>query len=270
MSPPRVRPGAVWIQGAGELASGVGWRLVRCGYAVVMAEVARPRAVRRLVCFGEAVYTGRVVIEGIPGRLVAPEAAEFAAGEAIVIVDPQGSQLPRLQPAALVDGRMTKQPPRLLPAGPWPVVGLGPGFACGRDAALIVETQRGARLGSVIASGSAAPDTGVPGPVAGVAGERVLRAPAAGRLRARVGIGDLVAAGQGIGEVAGLPVVTAIAGRVRGLAHPDVELTAGEKLGDVDPRGAAVDPSLVSDKALAVAGGVLEALLRLGVRPPDR
>jgi xanthine dehydrogenase accessory factor len=261
------RPGTVWIQGAGELASGVAWRLLREGYLVVMAEAPRPRAVRRLVCFSEAVYAGRVVVQGIPGRLAAAEAAGFVVGEAVVIVDPEGRQLPRLRPAVVVDGRMTKRPPAPLPAGGWPFVGLGPGFTCGRDAALVIETQRGPRLGAVIDRGGAEADTGVPGAVLGVTGERVLRAPAAGRLRPIVGLGELVAAGEIVGEVAGVPVRSGIAGRLRGLIHPDVELVAGEKLGDVDPRGRAVDPALISDKALAVGGGVLEALLRLGVPP---
>ena len=160
---PSVRAGAVWIQGAGELASGAAWRLIRAGYLVVMAEAPRPRLVRRLVSFGEAVYAGRVEVEGIPGRLVPADAAGFAPGEAIVIVDPGATQLPRLRPAAVVDGRMTKQRPVPLPAGPSPVIGLGPGFTCGQEAALVIETQRGPRLGAVIDTGAAAPDTGVPG-----------------------------------------------------------------------------------------------------------
>jgi xanthine dehydrogenase accessory factor len=85
-------------------------------------------------------------------------------------------------------------------------------------------------------------------------------------------IGDLVVLGETVGEVGGVAVRAGCAGLLRGLVHPDVELSAGEKVGDVDPRGSAVDPALISDKALAVAGGVLEGLIRLGVvprRPPE-
>jgi xanthine dehydrogenase accessory factor len=151
-----------------------------------------------------------------------------------------------------------------------PVIGLGPGFRCGRDARFVVETHRGARLGEVLAEGEAAANTGVPGAVGGETDRRLLRAPAAGRLEPRASIGDLVRAGEVVATVAGVPVTSQIDGRLRGLVHPAAELNRGEKVGDVDPRGAEVDPRKVSDKALAVAGGVLEALLRLGIAPERR
>jgi len=255
----------IWIQGAGDLASGVAWRLVRDGYRVVMAEIPRPVAVRRLVCFGEAVHEGAVTVAGIVARLATASEAEFRADEVTVLVDPAGEQMPRLAPDAVVDARMTKKPPDFLPAGNAPIIGLGPGFRCGRDARLVVETHREAELGAVIDSGEAVADTGVPGRVGGKTGERLLRSPAAGRLEADAGIGDLVEAGAVVGRVAGHPVRATIAGRLRGLIRSDVELTVGMKIGDVDPRGAAVDPAVISDKALTVGGGVIAALWRLGI-----
>ncbi len=260
--------GRVWVQGAGELASGVAWRLLRCGYGVILAERPDPLAVRRLVCFATAVHEGRCEVEGIPGRLRGAEEGDWPDGEATVLVDPDAVQLPRLDPAAVVDGRMTKRPPRPLPLGKRPLIGLGPGFRCGRDARLVVETHRGARLGRVIESGGASEDTGVPGEVGGETARRLLRAPGPGRLEALVEVGSLVRAGQVVARVGGRPVTSRLDGLLRGLAYPGTELSTGEKVGDVDPRGAAIDPALVSDKALAIAGGVLEALLRLGIRPP--
>jgi xanthine dehydrogenase accessory factor len=257
----------IWIQGAGDLASGVALRLVRSGYQVLCAEVSVPRVVRRLAAFAEAVFSGEIELEGVKGKLLPAGAAEYAGGSVTVIVDPEGAALTRLAPDALVDARMTKHAPRKLPAGSWPVIGLGPGFLCGRDASLVIETHRAARTGLVIASGCAAADTGVPGSVAGETTRRILRSPAVGRLEPRRRIGDLVQEGEVVGSVAGIPVPSRLDGMLRGLVHPAVELCAGEKVGDVDPRGAAVDPRLVSDKALAVGGGVLEALLRLGVGP---
>ncbi len=259
--------GAIWIQGAGELASGVAVRLYRCGYRLIMAETPHPRAVRRLVSFAEAVYTGRQAVEDVPAELAEVGRVTFEARSVMVIVDPQASQLDRLRPDAVVDARMDKRPPVEPWSGRWPVVGLGPGWRCGRDCDLIVETQRGPRLGAVIAANEAAPNSGVPGAIGGETWRRVLRAPAAGQLRPRRRLGDLVQAGEVLGEVGGSPLVATLGGRLRGLVHESVELSVGDKVGDIDPRGADVDPSLVSDKALAVAGGVLEALLRLRVMP---
>jgi xanthine dehydrogenase accessory factor len=259
--------GNIWIQGAGELASGVAVRLVHSGYRVVCADIEKPLAVRRLVSFSEAVYADSHKVEDILGVLTQPSTVTFAAGQVNVVVDPGALCLSGLEANAVVDARMTKAAPEPLPSGPVPVVGLGPGFTCGSDADLIIETHREARLGSVITAGSAAPNTGVPGPVGGQKGLRVLRAPVAGQFFPLFEIGDLVAEGMVLGHVGGVPVVSALTGRIRGLVHPEAELLAGTKVGDVDPRGREIDPFLVSDKALAVGGGVLEALLRLKVFP---
>ncbi len=264
MSRPR---GCIWIRGAGELASGVAWRLVRSGYRVVASEIAQPKSVRRLVCFSEAVRSGRCEVEGVPGRLVDAAEASFEPGVVTVVVDPVGDAVRGLRPDAVVDARMTKRDPGPPPCPGSPWIGLGPGFRAGSDADRVVETHRGARMGEVLRTGSAAADTGVPGVVAGESVRRLLRSPAAGHLDPGRRIGDLVAENEVVGSVSGEPVRALIAGRLRGLVHPEVELSPGEKVGDVDPRGESVDPALVSDKALAVAGGVLEALLSLGVFP---
>ena len=259
--------GNIWIQGAGELASGVAVRLVRSGYRVVLAETERPLAVRRLVSFSEAVYSGRTSVEDVPGALVEPSSVKFRSGSVEVVVDPDGLLIPDLEVGAVVDARMTKKPPESLPLGKVPLLGLGPGFTCGRDADLIIETHREARLGLVISTGSAAANTGEAGLVGGQTGLRVLRAPAAGCLNPLFEIGEIVEEGMVLGHVGGMPVISGLSGMIRGLVHPEAELSPGVKVGDVDPRGSAIDPALVTDKALAVGGGVLEALLRLKILP---
>lgn len=257
--------GGIWIQGAGEMASAVAVVLVQAGYRVVMAELPRPLAVRRLVCFSEAVYAGRATVAGIPGQLANPDAIGFRDGVVGISIDPSASALRRLSPRAVIDARLTKRAPVALPAAPAVVIGLGPGFTCGVDADLVIETHRAAGPGTVISEGGAAPDTGVPGVVGGHTSARVLRAPAAGHLRPCCVIGDLVVAGQAVGDVAGEPVISQLDGLVRGLIHERAELCPGMKVGDVDPRGVVVDPRAVSDKGLAIGGGVLQALNRLGV-----
>lgn len=260
-----MNPRGIWIQGAGELASAVAVRCLEAGFGVVMAEIDRPVAVRRLVCFSEAVYAGRAWVAGIPARLCAPAEAAFRPGEVSIVVDPTGSLLTSLGPVAVVDARLTKRAPGPLPVAGVPRIGLGPGFTCGVEADLVIETHRDAGAGRVIESGQAAADTGVPGEVGGRTRERLLRSPTAGRLRPLGAIGDLVRRGQVVGEVAGLPVYAGLDGMLRGLIHERAELYAGMKVGDVDPRGAGVDPRAISDKGLAIGEGVLSALARLGV-----
>jgi len=264
------RPKAL-VKGAGDLATGVALRLFRSGFAVVMTEIARPTVVRRTVAFAEAVYEGRAVVEGVEGIKVDDPGqieAVLRQGAIPVVVDPEAAALREVRPSLLVDAIMAKRNLGTSIADAPAVVALGPGFLAGRDAHAVIETMRGHTLGRVIANGEALPDTGIPGEVGGHAEERLLRAPAAGVFRSALHIGDRVSVGQIVGHVGDAPVGSRLDGVLRGLLHPGIEVTPGSKLGDVDPRAAREHCFTVSDKALAVAGGVLEAACALlgGVR----
>jgi xanthine dehydrogenase accessory factor len=264
------RPQAL-VRGAGDLATGVALRLFRSGFAVVMTEIARPTVVRRTVAFAEAVYEGCTVVEGVQGiKKDDPDQIEtvMRQGAIAVVVDPEGATLREVSFSLLVDAIMAKRNLGTSIADAPVVVALGPGFLAGRDAHAVIETKRGHTLGRVITRGEALPDTGIPGEVGGHSEERLLRAPAAGVFRSTLHIGDRVAAGQIVGHVDDVPVGSQLDGVLRGLLHPGLEVTPGFKLGDVDPRAAREHCFTVSDKALAVAGGVLEAACGLlgGVR----
>jgi xanthine dehydrogenase accessory factor len=254
----------VLLRGGGDLASGVAARLVRSGFRVLITELAQPRAIRRLASFSEAVYAGQVLLEGIEAvRVEVLEAAlaTAAAGKIAVMVDPQAEVRRQAPLLAIVDARMRKRPSELgIESAPM-TIGLGPGFTAGVDCHAVVETQRGHRLGRVIWRGAAAPDTGQPGEIAGEAERRLLRAPVAGEIRCLAMLGEAIRPGQPVAEVGGHSVAAPIAGVLRGLLHEGLTVASGEKVGDIDPRG---DPAYcreISDKALAVGGGVLEALL---------
>lgn len=256
----------VLIKGAGDLASGVAARLHRCGFAVVMTELPQPLMVRRTVCFGEAIYDGEAQIERILARRVSDaETARGALAERVIpiLVDPLAACRAELAPAVLVDGVMAKHNIGTTRSDAPLVIGLGPGFIAGGDCHAVVETQRGHWLGRVYWAGSALPDTGMPGEVGGQKTSRVLRAPADGVFEACANIGDQVAAGQVIATVAGVALHAGCAGILRGLIRPGAPVTAGVKVGDIDPRGERAHCFTISDKALAVGGGVLEAILAI-------
>jgi xanthine dehydrogenase accessory factor len=235
------------------------------GFPVLVLERKHPLAVRRLVCFAEAVFRGEASVEGVTARRVGRHEAGAAGGFVPVVVDAAGTCLSEYRPVVLVDGRMAKQNLGTRRGQARLVIGLGPGFEAGRDVDAVVETQRGPALGRVLWTGAAEPDTNVPAAVAGHTEDRVLRAPCPGSFRGLAALGALVTAGQVVGEVDGLAVTAAIPGLLRGLLADGVEVGQGVKIGDIDPRGASVDPTLVSDKARAVAAGVLEAV-HLGLR----
>lgn len=260
----------VLVRGGGDLASGSILRLARAGWQVLLVELPHPLSVRRTVSFSQAVYDGEVRVEDVTARRVdhlAGAQQVWQAGAVPVLIDPDAAARHEFQPQVILDARMRKRPPELGKEAAPLVIGLGPGFQAGLDCHAVIETNRGPFLGRVIWEGTAEADTGLPEGVGGMAAERVLRAPLDGVLRAVAQIGDRLHAGDLIAEVEGLAISAPFTGVLRGLAQNGLAVRAGEKVGDLDPRN---DPRLcwlVSDKALAVGGGVLEAVLAY---PPFR
>jgi xanthine dehydrogenase accessory factor len=254
------------IRGGGDLASGVAYRLHKAGLRVLITELAQPLHVRRTVAFADAVYSGETEVDGVSARRAADSDAMaqiLEGGQIAVLVDPEADALATLRPLVLVDARMRKRSPETgLDAAPL-VVGLGPGFVAGKRCHAVIETMRGHDLGRVIWAGAAQADTGVPGSIANYNRDRVLRAPADGYVLPYFAIGDRINAGQIIAEVAGRPVTAPFDGVLRGLVHPDLEVREGMKIGDLDPRNDPTYIHRISDKALAIGGGVLEAVLSL-------
>lgn len=259
----------VVIRGGGDIATGIALRLHRSHMAVVICELPAPTAIRRTVSFSEAMRLGETAVEGVTARRADLEEipALLERGEIPVLADPAGSCIRALAPDAVVDAVLAKRnlgtTMDMAPA----VVAAGPGFTAGTDCHAVVETMRGHYLGRVIYEGPALPNTAVPGLIGGYAGERVLRAPADGPFEGVRAIGDTVEAGDTVGYVRGQPMVCTISGTLRGLIADGVEVTKGLKCGDVDPRCQPDHCTCASDKALAVGGGVLEALLCLAGGP---
>ncbi len=254
----------VLIKGAGDLGTGVAHRLHRAGMQVVVTELAQPTVIRRAVSLAEAVYEGEAAVEGLRARLVqdAREARRaLAAGVAPVLVDPQANITAELHPHAVVDARMAKRNLGTRLDEAEVVVGLGPGFVAGRDVHAVIETARGHYLGRVLLAGEAAPDTGVPGAVGGESARRILRAPADGVFQAFRRIGDPVAEDEALAQVDDQPVEARLSGVLRGILRDGLTVHRGMKVGDIDPRGVRDYCFTISDKALAVGGGVLEAIL---------
>lgn len=255
----------ILIRGAGDIATGIALRLYRAGFQVVLTDLAQPTAIRRTVAFSEAIVRAETCVEDVTARRAQPEEVPglLERGVVPVLVDPQGSAIRALRPEALVDAILAKRNLGTRMTDAPAVVGVGPGFTAGVDCHAVVETMRGHTLGRVYYHGSALPNTAVPGLIGGFAGERVLRAPADGVFHTTHAIGELVQAGDVVGTVAGQPMTCTISGVLRGLLPDGVTVHRGMKSGDVDPRGERANCTTASDKALAVGGGVLEAVLHL-------
>lgn len=256
----------ITVRGGGDLGTGTAHRLHRVGWDVVVTELLEPLVIRRRVAFGSAIYEGHVVVDDVEARL-ATEPAEVRGlldqGIVPVCPDPSGKLLSALQPDVVVDARLAKRSLDTRMGDAPIVIGLGPGFEAGRDVHAVVETMRGHYLGRIIYQGSAAENTQVPGLVMGRGRDRVLRAPCAGHFAGHVSIGDQVEARQTVANVDQQVVRTKISGVLRGIIHDGVLVHEGQKVGDIDPRGVREHCFTISDKARAVGGSVLEAILYL-------
>jgi xanthine dehydrogenase accessory factor len=256
------------IRGGGDLASGVALRLYRAGLRLIVTELPQPLVVRRSVSFAEAVYSGTCQVEGVTGVLASDLDRAFQIirdGQVPVLIDPQVDSLvdlrARQSKLVLVDARMTKLPPETTLSSASLVISLGPGSLAGENCHAVVETKRGHQLGRVLWVGATETDTGEPDTVLNQGRSRVLRAPVRGVIQTFARIGEHVEAGQMVAEVNGAAITAPFNGVLRGMIHAGLPVWNGLKIGDVDPRD---DPRycyLVSDKALSVGGGVLEAIL---------
>ena len=254
------------VRGGGDLATGTIHRLASAGFKVLILEAEHPAAIRRQVSLSEAVYEGTATVEGLTARLirdVSEMEAVWTAGEVPMLVDPECKCLDDVKPTALVDAIIAKYNVGtrrdMAPA----TIALGPGFVAGEDVDVVIETSRGHKLGRVIRSGSAKPNTGIPGIIGGYGKERVMHSPAAGMLRNVHAIGDIVEAGTEIAyietENGHVPVLATISGIIRGLIRDGYPVTVGFKIADIDPRRGELENCwLISDKARCIAGSVLE------------
>lgn len=258
----------VTVKGAGDLATGVIHRLKRAGFAVMATELPHPTALRRTVAFAEAIALGHKTVEGITAQYahsIEDIRTVLESGYVPILIDPDGIAFKHMQPDVLVEATLSKYNSGITVEDAPIVIALGPGYEAGRDSHAVIETNRGHNLGRVYLEGSAEPNTGVPGTIGGYAGERLLRAPCAGRLYSVHQIGDQLREGEIVAIVMSgedsVPIAAAIPGVLRGLMRDDLIVSAGMKVGDIDPRAIREHCFTISDKSRAIGGGVLEAIL---------
>ena len=254
----------ILIKGAGDLATGIAYRLKKSGFDIVMTEIDKPTTVRRTVAFSQAVFDNEIVIEGIKGvkvNNINEIYKEINQGNIPIIIDEKAEIIKELRPDVVVDAIIAKKNLGTNIKDAPIVIGVGPGFEAKVDCHLVVETKRGHYLGKVIEEGSAIPNTGVPGNIGGYTKERIIRASSNGKIKPVVSIGDFVKKGDVVAYVDGVEVLAQIYGIVRGMLQEGIEVFKGMKSGDIDPRCEKDHCFTISDKARSIGGGVLEAIM---------
>ena len=256
----------IWIRGAGDLATGIAAKFFRAGFDVIMSDIKTPTTVRRTVAFSPAIYQGEQIVEGIKAKLcedISKVDTILKSNCVAVVADESGDIMRKYKPDIIIDAIIAKTNIGTKKSDAKIVIGVGPGFEAGVDCHAVVETKRGHNLGRVLWSGSAFPNTGVPGNIGGYTVERIIRATSDGIFKAVVHIGDTVKAGDLLAYCDETPIYANIDGTVRGLLQDGVKVKTGMKSGDIDPRAKREYCFTISDKASAIGGGVLEAVLGL-------
>lgn len=255
----------VVVRGGGDIASGTIQKLHNSGFKVLILEVEKPTAIRRLVCYGEAVYEGETTVEGITSKLVSSinEVEEtWRRNQIPVLIDPKGLSIDKIRPGIVVDAILAKKNIGTHIAMADITLALGPGFVAGKDVHAVVETMRGHNLGRIIFKGEAMKNTGVPGEIKGFSKERVIYSPSCGTIINIRKIGDIVKAGETLATVNGFEVKATIDGVLRGIIRDGSDASEGLKIADIDPRLEEQQNCFtISDKARALGGAVLEAIL---------
>lgn len=257
----------VIIRGGGDIATGSIQKLFRAGFKLLILDIEKPSAIRRRVAFCEAIYDGECTIEGIKSVFCKnKDEIEMAWEERNIpiVVDPKGEYIKLFKPDIVVDAILAKKNMGTEITMAPGVVGLGPGFDAGKNCHIAIETMRGHNLGRVIFSGPTMANTGTPGVIKGVGKERVIYSPAAGKIKNIAEIGDIVEKGQTIATIDEVEVSATISGVLRGLIRDEYEVPEHFKIADIDPRIEEQQNCFtISDKARAVGGAVLEAVLIL-------
>ncbi len=257
----------IGVKGAGEQATGTAWRLFQSNFRnIFMMEIESPLAIRRQVAFSEAIFEGRKRVESVEAQYARdPQSVRriWREGKIAIVVDPQWELVKHFNPHVLIDATIAKRNLGTTLADAPLVIGMGPGFVAGETVHMVVETNRGHHLGRVIDAGHAQPNTGIPGTIGGYTGERLVRAPGNGKFQSSLEIGSRINGGDIVGFVDNLPVKVRISGVIRGLIRSGTQVHKGLKIGDVDPRGEPSYTAAISEKSRAIAGGVMEAILRV-------
>lgn len=255
------------VRGGGDIATGTIHKLYRCGFKIVILEIENPSSIRRAVCFSEAIYDEKTIVENVvceKANSIDEIYNILNKGNIPIIIDPKGKYIEQLKPLVLIDAILAKKNlgtnKNMAPI----TIALGPGFYASCDVDIVIETMRGHNLGRIIEKGCAKENTGIPGEIKGISKERVIYSNISGTISNVKNIGDIVKKGETIAYIDNTEVKASIDGVLRGIVRDKSKVKSNLKIADIDPREEEVKNSFtISDKARTIAGGVLEAILYL-------
>ncbi|WP_245276367.1 xanthine dehydrogenase [Methylocapsa aurea] len=262
---PPASPRFAVVLGTNEIASAIAVFLRRFGRAVVLSHDPLAPVIRRGMAFYDALYDDERLVETIAAMRIdsVSELFDVAALRDRVAVTSLGltDLLVLGQPDIIVDARMHKRSimPRLRGLAGL-TIGLGPGFTARGNCDVAIET-RPDRAGLVLREGTTEPVAALPSLLGGIGAERFVYSKAPGRWRTALDIGARIFRGVIVGHHGGAAVKAPIDGILRGLARDGIEIPAGVKLIEIDPRGRASKWTGIDERARGIAEAVVRAIM---------
>ncbi len=255
----------ILVRGAGEVGSAIAHRLYRSHFRVCITEAANPLMINRGCCFSEAVYDATKMIEGVTAEHTNPSLEQiyrtWRNQNIPIVVDPEMSLRALLKPDVLVNAMMLKRETNTKITDAPLVMGIGTGFTAGENVHIIVESKPGCNLGKLIFEGKTNEKVENASEINISSTPSVIRAEEAGVFTTGKNIGDMVVADEVIGYLGDLPLKAPVNGVLRGVLRNEVKVLGGTELAEIDPENNKLACYSFSDKARAISGGVLEAIM---------
>ena len=228
------------ILGTTEIASAVAVYMHRAGWCALLSHDPFPPVLRRRMAFHDALFGEKADVDGVPGANAQTtfEAATLLMGGDCAVVTRLGllDLIPMSAIHILVDARMHKSDAvadlRHLVSL---TVGVGPGFAVGKNCDVAIETHP-SKSGTILYSGRTHACDGKARLLGGIGAQRFVYSQKAGRWNSAIPIGVRIGKGFPAGFLDGAAVLAPLDGVVRGIVRDGTEVPAGVKLFEIDPR----------------------------------
>ncbi|HUB63356.1 MAG TPA: xanthine dehydrogenase [Methylocella sp.] len=252
------------ILGTNEIASAVAVNLYHGGYGVVLSHDPLPPVIRRKMAFHDALFDDPVIVGGVAARRVDTGLeilSSFRSTKDVIITELGLLDLIVLRTIdILVDARLQKYQvtPDLRPLARF-TIGLGPGFTAGANCDFAIET-RPAKTGRIIEQGATDEADGVARRLGSAGAERFVYSAMPGRWHTAIEIGTRIFKDFIIGHLGGEAVRAPFDGILRGVVRDGIEVPAGVKLLEVDPRGRAANWTGTDSRARTIATAVSKAV----------
>ncbi len=253
----------VLIRGGGEAGSAIAHALTRSHFRVCITEIESPLALRRGVCYSEAIYDKEFKLDGISAERALPSLESiykvWRGNKIAIVADPELVVKPLIKPDVLINALMLGKQTSTRIGDSSLVIGIGPGFIVGTNSHLVIDTTSGENLGRVIIEGDVENKESLDDPSSLVS--HIVKSEDSGVFITERKIGETVSTGETLGKLNDIELPSPASGLIRGLLRNETKVLNNTGLAEIDPVSENSVCFNISKDMRTLSGGVLEAIL---------